>query len=1576
MPTYLDFDSTKRFRDFILGKTLNQPNGPQTQTSGNYSVQNLSDSANIDLGSVEDNRQSQLLQASNGNVYKPLEYSIREDLDTLPRRANLSLYPYFEIRNHTLISVYNQDNLERESELMRFAGRYLSSSEGPVLTRVGQNINAATNGRVRLLDALNGNVATASNIVTGREPLVEPNYNITVAKTLPGKVIDFVQVAAGLTLPWSEIPGDYLTDPRNPINVRPTPSTELGKVFQDVTGALGSLLGIQRRPKLTRKPSDLLIEYMGDGQKSVLYDNLSYSKYAPNYTTTARSQNSSKIFNFVDQTAQGVKNLLGVEAPRGVAYIGDDRGDDVKYAMNDFNDRTVRSNYYLSLMFDPVQAELFQRKLNVSEGGGLGGKLTWISSKSKNKLGVNNKEWDSQQTEISDSLSSNFGFREDSILGYTQEILESLPTDGGASRSHVANVIDQTSRVFREGDVLMSRGSAVKYTDKFTGEESGVEFCRVWTKDRAYFNYSDTMKRTGNVRKFDGSVMSTPWNLNIAPMSNGQRDFSGSTNIVKGADGFYAKKYMFSIENLAWKTSNTPGFTVNDLPYCERGPNGGRVMWFPPYDLKVSEQNSARWESNTFLGRPEPIYTYQNTERSGQISFKVVVDHPSILNLLVKEHFKGMSDEEADNYINAFFAGCEEIDFYDLIRRYSTITSDDAKLIQEYLESKADPESIIKFRVETDEITEPQPVVVPEPKPQKPLTIDLSLNFANDNPDQRSTKTTASSKYETYYNVIHNDHYTGTTLNQLDEVLRELYTGTTSNSKAAKNDKTVLHGKPTISSSEAEQFITTVKNDLVKEFNEAFSGYTEYTTKLDLLKTEISKGNVGDITIGILSSTSAVADNGYNFKLSLRRSHSIVLDIVDKLKNNGANPTVKWPTNVSGSKSTTSEVVVEITFKDLGYTEKQGKLIFKTLSAGEEYVNERNQNCGKQNFQFVYNGKTLKDVAPVAFGCRQSSVRLTYTPINNKQKEEQPKPIEGNPSRTRLVPDGTIEPTPKRKRIPIDPIKRIIMKTLSECYYFQKLEESDPVVFKSLKEKLKYFHPGFHSTTPEGLNARLTFIQQCIRPGDTIPIKGISDEKDLNARNTSFGPPPICVLRVGDFYHSKIIIRDVNITFDDSTWDLNPEGIGVQPMIANVSLQINFIGGQGLEKPIERLQNALSSNFYANTEMYDERSISSNGLLGGVNPEYTKEFLEEILKPKPDAVDTNNENDGNELVKGTYIGVINDNVLNYTELVKSTYTLTENYFKQYEELYNKIVPKYGLKMSSMFLHPTFRPINNFDTYSSLLGSPTTIQLFGEYRKGKELSVLQRNLKLSIIDAITNTNLCEIFGFDKELTIPKVNKANEILQPFIKTLVSTKIDDSTNILKNSDFEKTRNELINVFDKTNYLIKYGYDSKIDGEKVFKSTLSGYTSNLLYDEIKTNIEYIIDNTDKMYEDLDDTSINYFNPTFNTYTLIEVLSVLLKDDAILVTNQLFKTDATIFDAKTIEKLVKRFNKFITSVNEKNFKFKKLKGRKNDSEVSYNINVTEENTETTGSVEDIKKILKPSVSLSGDKLNFYKIKK
>ena len=58
-------------------------------------------------------------------------------------------------------------------------------------------------------------------------------------------------------------------------------------------------------------------------------------------------------------------------------------------------------------------------------------------------------------------------------------------------------------------------------------------------------------------------------------------------------------------------------------------------------------------------------------------------------------------------------------------------------------------------------------------------------------------------------------------------------------------------------------------------------------------------------------------------------------------------------------------------------------------------------------------------------------------------------------------------------------------------------------------------------------------------------------------------------------------------------FDLNPEGIGVQPMIATVSMNFKYIGGQGLEAPVSELQNALSNNYFANTELYEPTATTN-----------------------------------------------------------------------------------------------------------------------------------------------------------------------------------------------------------------------------------------------------------------------------------------------------------------------------------------------------------------------------------------------
>ena len=126
--------------------------------------------------------------------------------------------------------------------------------------------------------------------------------------------------------------------------------------------------------------------------------------------------------------------------------------------------------------------------------------------------------------------------------------------------------------------------------------------------------------------------------------------------------------------------------------------------------------------------------------------------------------------------------------------------------------------------------------------------------------------------------------------------------------------------------------------------------------------------------------------------------------------------------------------------------------------------------------------------------------------------------------------------------------------------------------------------------TPEGFNARCTFLQQCTRQGNT---RTMSDNAGKTANNLAFGRPPYCVLRLGDFYYQMIVIENVTFDYgvaDGIQWDLNTEGNGVQPMLCKVNISFKSIGGGDITGPVQRLQNAMSFNYYSNASFYDNRA--------------------------------------------------------------------------------------------------------------------------------------------------------------------------------------------------------------------------------------------------------------------------------------------------------------------------------------------------------------------------------------------------
>ena len=1013
----------------------------------------------------------------------------------------------------------------------------------------------------------------ASLIATGREPFIYRNWRITVAENPLLRAVNFTTRLVGAYWPVSPIPGDYFIENVQNGQSKQT-SNALNVVNQLTLGALGPILN------KTRNPSEIFLANTGNGQRSALFNSIEYNRYRPDY---------NRNFGGIIGAAQNLVNLAVdlINPDNGTLvggyYVGSRNAEPStitsppnQVPVNPFGQQ-VQSPIYgpseMGILFEGNISQLnfgLQGKSS-TDGGSLDGNFVWVSPKYKSNAGFKatpgggsgsiDSEYNEIRSDIERNLSTNVTLKESSILDNTQRLIDSADNVQGISRlKHVGNAMNQISKVFHDGYKEITKGSqVVSYTDNTTGSEKGIEYCRVFTKDTPYYTYADLQKTDGittSGRQFTNSVLDNTFNLNIVPLRGNE-----STNVKENEKGIkVAKKYMFSIENLAWRTSSKPDFRYEDLPTCEKGPNGGRVMWFPPYDLKFTDSSSADWNPTNFLGRPEPIYTYKQTSRSGTLSWKIIVDHPSVMNTIIEKQLKNQSSERITSIIDSFFAGCVKYDIYELARKFNQIPIKDLFLYQELLDQRPTKEQLegILRDIPSSNLNQTQTGV--DPRIESTTNTDnrvvnfqtnylnYGFYFDNDIPDPKSKTTTTSSNYQDLYGSYLNqqEEYKKVSENTFDEGSNQRNTDVFFDNIIKGNYEKITQGE--------SNFITDAYN---------------------ILK------DGGNITITLVGSASAIASTDYNYNISQRRIESVKNFF--KTFSVGGNSLKEYIDNgkfiiKSVPKGEEEEII---------NTKGKGSDINTSINC-RELVKDKNNSTKNKNAQ-VYSTNSM--------ACRRVVISDITANLEQKNEEVIKKPEENDPKVTIKERIGTPKPRPVidtttdvKKGIS----KKILRQLLSECDYFEVIKETNPMVYSSIKEKIKYFNPAFHSMTPEGLNARLTFLNQCVRPGETIPVIGTDGRPKVNdAINTSFGSPPVLVLRIGDFYNTKIIPTSLSFSYDPLIYDINPEGIGVQPMIANVTLNFNFIGGSGLAKPVEQLQNALSFNYYGNTEIYDERAVAT-----------------------------------------------------------------------------------------------------------------------------------------------------------------------------------------------------------------------------------------------------------------------------------------------------------------------------------------------------------------------------------------------
>ena len=1203
--------------------------------------------------------------------------------------------------------------------------------------RIAAQIRQDTIGRANILNVNSG--TDLVNIISGNVPLLEPNYTITVNANPILAAANFALRLGGSILPTSTIPGSYFDPTVNP--GQPTTIQQLSLAFKQSTVGkfFNKLLGGGQTG------SQIMYNNMGAGQKSRLFKNIDFNKYKPYYERTLIDRLGGALTGTLTNNSNFYIGSLTSDPSR----VFSPGGDVPVNAFGQEQQSPVYGPQELAQLYEGPSKDvrLGANGPTYSSGGGIEGGFTWVSPKYKGNAGktvgigglIVNQDQDFKPSSYNSTESTERTFKQGSILDQTQRIIDSQP-QGGRRLQHVGNAIDQVSKVFNDGYKELTKGSRVyKYTGAI-GQEVGTEYCRVFAKDIPYLQYNDLQKVDGitvNGRRFADSVLDNTYNLNIAP--NKMEGGHSSTNIIGGAGNTgYAKKYMFSLENLAWRTG-APGNSVSDLAVCERGPNGGRVMWFPPYGLTFSESVSANWNSSDFLGRPEPIYTYKNTQRSGTLTWKIVVDHPSVLNVIVNKVLNNETNKvRIDGILDSFFAGCRKYDLYELAKKYYTIPPGELSYLQDVITSKEATKEELQFIKET-------------------------IQTGKDAPNKGATTVAQSTPGAEYFNkyvqvgaYFENDYPKKGIVPNYDVEYKRYISDKNTYAQQPKSD------------------------DLTGFFDNAVTpNYLVLQGMADDLAKQLTQYKTGSVTVNIDSSCSAPATVKYNEELSNRRNESLK-KFFDEYK-----PLEEF--------IKTQRLIISVPKVGLGERTTTQPLMSKTKNGPftRESLNPSlgPYNCTDSNPK-TGGGDTVgpKDVYTVpAMACRRSYIKSVTN--NLSQPISTPTPnytqvLVGNVVTTTVKSEEVTQQRIKRDNI----TKRVLRNLLSECDYFETIKTETPMVFDNLKDKLKFFQPAFHSTTPEGLNTRLTFLQQCMRPGNTIPTikKNTPSGKPVleynNAVNTAFGAPPVLVLRIGDFYNTKIIPTSLGLTYEEL--DLNPEGIGVQPMIANVTMGFNFVGGSGLKESVDRLQNALSFNYYANTEIYDDRSVvtANEDFLKVLDEEFWKQ--DTVSAPALNQAVPNAGQNNNGTVGTIITNVINNDgetgTLSYSDFMVKFVKDTQTYFATVVNKTKETVNQYNNAVRQQWMLQRSYTQGNFNVNGDIV-TPAPVVLFG-----KPANVEKR--------------FDEIFGmFEKNIkdgNEPFIQFINNKVRDFSPRLTKTVQDNYFNFVKNkrSSFQNAVSKII--------------------------------------------------------------------------------------------------------------------------------------------------------------------------------------
>ena len=688
------------------------------------------------------------------------------------------------------------------------------------------------------------------------------------------------------------------------------------------------------------------------------------------------------------------------------------------------------------------------------------------------------------------------------LLNYTQRIVNLSSSGTTATNTNVGDSIRQDTTYIKTARGTISRGSGI---DSYAND-GDRPYSRSWVRTDKYG--AKTAEKPLNYSRYDSLIR----HQRLIKESTGWSKGGSVINDVGGAhmapnSRTDTKNFMFSLENLAWKDHS-----LENLASHEIGPNGGRLMWFPPYIESWTENSSANWTQTDFLGRMEPIFTYKNSFRQANLNFMMVTDYPEVLDSIVPE-FNG---RDADMQAAQFFGG-EDFD-----AKYRDIILEGKPWVGNTEFENTMNEVINSGEKDASEFL-PE---ITESVPSNYDTIPTTLYYFSG-----CTEIGSRNFWDWPYSPDQEFSWECSNCSYLWE---GQYQAVTEGTAFKSRGGTAKIGAKT-RVNEMAQFLATDHGKRYKVVITYYKSPVRDYSVSDIMDVQYNNGMWGTepVTYDVPLSEEAMqlVNQDYLKCGPIRAARAL----------QGFNPLI-----VAAESATTT---TETWYSDDDAPEGRYEIKFGGEASYDDILLEQLTTSGSTSYpghieaipvtiHLELNNELVsseaREAATTEFETRKTTVRDNYTDAGKSR-----------------IPDGT---------------------------FFEALEKQDLFAYNNYKENIDNFDPAFHSIHPCAFNSRMTFLNQCLRAGPSL-------EGTVGPNNMAFGRPPVCVLRLGDFYNCKIVINNIDFSYEQPFWDLNPEGIGAQPWIVRVSMQFYIVGGMSLSGPLSQLQNAVSFNYFANTEL-------------------------------------------------------------------------------------------------------------------------------------------------------------------------------------------------------------------------------------------------------------------------------------------------------------------------------------------------------------------------------------------------------